>query len=269
MTGELWVADVGFTQREEINLVTPGFNGGWPYYESNLDKQLETVGFGQPISDPDGAGPLPQHDAPPDFADTDAPVYSYAHPTDNDRTTTADNPTMINDPDSFDPWYRRGAAVMGGVVYRGPDPTLQGKFIFYESGQRKVLKLDPNLDPSHANYVTDISDTFFNYNQVTLSDSDNAGPFNYPAEEPFIPGGEVVGLVVSLTEDPEGNIFLVSHFSSNIFKLATSNPSPASIQPGMPGTRGDFNSDGLLTITRHRLIVHGVAPRSQSAFAGL
>jgi hypothetical protein len=276
VTGDLWVGDVGFTIEEEVNLVTRGFNGGWPFWEGETESDLHPTFEG---SDPDGpGGPLPPHGTAPPLQDV-APTYSYSHPKRNNRSTTTDNPTLsdpdsfepdrfLHDPNYFDPFYSRGAAVMGGVVYRGPDPTLQGKYIFYESGQRQILMLDPNLSPSDPNYVQDISDQFFTYLPTTLSDSDDVNGdsvpevFSYPGLIPRVPAdGAAVGLMVAFGEDDAGNVYLVNHFDSRIYRLTTSNPDPDDPNlVGMPGTRGDLNSDGLVNTKDIHLLAVSVRP---------
>ena len=92
--GNLWIGDVGQSQREEIDFqpaTSPGGeNYGWRLREGLI--QTPTVG-----------GPKP-----PGNVD---PVYDY------DRN---------NDPFG-------GTVVTGGYVYRGPDPALQGKYFFLDS----------------------------------------------------------------------------------------------------------------------------------------
>lgn len=57
-TGELWLADVGQSEREEVNLVTGGENFGWRVFEGNLpfDDSLNTLpqsAFTPPVIDYD------------------------------------------------------------------------------------------------------------------------------------------------------------------------------------------------------------------------
>ncbi len=57
LNGNMWLADVGYNTREEINLVTKGGNYGWVFME----------------------GTLPRKGTPPPGADLIPPVYEYDH----------------------------------------------------------------------------------------------------------------------------------------------------------------------------------------------
>lgn len=58
--GRFFLADVGYNSREEINIVTPGFNGGWNYREGTMLTPWSS-----------NKSKLPY----------DKPIYEYAHPT--------------------------------------------------------------------------------------------------------------------------------------------------------------------------------------------
>lgn len=94
LTGDLWIGDVGQSQREEIDFQpassTGGENYGWRLREGLI--ATPTVGGAKPPGNVD-------------------PVYDY------DR-----------DNDAFG-----GTVVTGGYVYRGPDPELQGLYFFLDS----------------------------------------------------------------------------------------------------------------------------------------
>jgi hypothetical protein len=112
VTGDLWIGDVGYNSAEEVNVVpagTGGQNFGWPYYEGTAETP-EHVANGRPLSIPPGGPPPPL---------TGPPEHFY--------TTTPSS---------------RGS-VIGGFVYRGPDPTLQGDYLFYELIRRQVWSYDP------------------------------------------------------------------------------------------------------------------------------
>jgi glucose/arabinose dehydrogenase len=103
-TGDLWIADVGQAQREEIDFQAAGRDGGenygWRLREGNI--QTPTVG-----------GPEPTGYV--------GPVYDYTH----------GSGTL------------QGNAVIGGYVYRGPDPTLQGTYFFADEVSNNVWRFAP------------------------------------------------------------------------------------------------------------------------------
>ena len=105
-TGQLWCADVGQGQREEVDLITRGGNYGWVYREANL------------------TGPRTTNPTMP--ANFDAlyhtpPVYNYNRNNDNFG----------------------GTSVTGGVVYRGNRiAALYGKYIFSDFNSGNIWAMD-------------------------------------------------------------------------------------------------------------------------------
>lgn len=57
-TGQIWIGDVGESSYEEVNILVPGGNYGWPHYEGSTE-YLDA----QDLS----------------YSDTQAPYYEYAH----------------------------------------------------------------------------------------------------------------------------------------------------------------------------------------------
>jgi len=97
-TGELWVADVGQNDIEEINIVTAGDNFGWNLKEGSFffDPNGNADGF---VTDDDPGVPAGLID----------PVAEYDHDD--------------------------GIAIIGGFVYRGNrHPGLQGRYVFGDFG---------------------------------------------------------------------------------------------------------------------------------------
>ena len=82
---------------------TGGENYGWHFREGDIATPT-------PIGSPVG-GPEPPNYVPP--------VYSYSQP---------DSVVPPISPAGFD-----GTVVTGGYVYRGPDPSLQGKYFFLDA----------------------------------------------------------------------------------------------------------------------------------------
>lgn len=104
LTGDLWMGDVGQSNREEIDFLpsssTAAANYGWRLREGNI--QTPTVG-----------GP-----APPDYV---PPIYDYT------RGSGA----------------LQGETVIGGYRYRGPDPDLQGLYYFADASDDNVWQMTP------------------------------------------------------------------------------------------------------------------------------
>lgn len=105
LTGDMWIADVGQGEREEVNYRqagnTGGVNYGWKCYEGNL--AFATA----------GCGPISTYVFP---------VFDYPH----DFSTG-------------------GYSVTGGNVYRGPDfPFLTGYYLVADFSSGNVWKIRPN-----------------------------------------------------------------------------------------------------------------------------
>ena len=112
--GKLWVGDAGHALEEEVSIVTPGANLGWPDFEgfgcsksgrtTHIDPRLESAYMCQYHSN------------------LTMPVVSYDH--------------------------RQGCAIVGGAVYRGTSiPSLNGVYLFGDYCEGQVWALDSNVEP--------------------------------------------------------------------------------------------------------------------------
>jgi glucose/arabinose dehydrogenase len=170
MTGDLWIGDVGQGQREEINFQPANSDGGENYGWRLREGLIQTPGVG-------GA-------RPPGNVD---PVYDY------DRAN-----------DAFG-----GTVVTGGYVYRGPDPTLQGKYFFLDSRNTAVASDDNYwmFDPANP------FGTVINIDSLLVP---NTGSPMFP---------------VSFGEDAAGNLYIAYIGSGDVYRINTRVP-------------GDYNGDG-------------------------
>ncbi len=139
LTGELWIADVGQDQREEINVIPPyasGLNLGWRCYEAT---RVTNLG---------GCSPLP--------APVHMPITEYAN-----------SPFA-----AFAPFNIAGCSVTGGVVYRGNAmPCFKGRYIFADycsgdifsflqapgGGITEILARRTELDPPGTATIANIT----------------------------------------------------------------------------------------------------------------
>jgi hypothetical protein len=185
LTGDLWIGDVGQGAREEVDFQPAssagGENYGWRLREGSI--QTPTSGIGGP--------------KPPGNVD---PVYDYARPISNPD----------NDPEIAAMNQYRGTTVIGGYVYRGPDPSLQGQYVF----------LDRNADTAGVNYwMFNPDDPYESVQNIDSMMTPNVGSAGGP---------------VSMGDDAVGNLY-VATFSGNVFRIATNQLIP-----------GDYNADGVV-----------------------
>lgn len=104
LTGDLWIGDVGAATREEVDFQPADSPGGENYGWPLREGTIET---------PNSYG----GDPPPGNVD---PVYDYAHGSES----------------------LEGNAVIGGYVYRGPDPSLQGRYFFADAVSNHKWMMD-------------------------------------------------------------------------------------------------------------------------------
>lgn len=102
--GKMLESDIGFNSQEEINIIKPGLDYGWPYREGTF----KLVFAGKK----GGIYKLPVHDDP---------KYTY--------------PVAEYDHDE-------GNSISGGFVYTGSIPMLKGKYIFGDIVKGRVFYVD-------------------------------------------------------------------------------------------------------------------------------
>jgi hypothetical protein len=212
--GDLWIGDVGYNSAEEVNLVpagTGGQNFGWPYYEG-IAETPEHVADGRPLGQP------PANAVPPE--------HFYA---------TGQN--------------NRGS-IIGGYVYRGPDSTLHGDYIYYDLVRRKLFSYDPvtKIETNHSHNVFDDD------NNNNIPDDDNGDL------RPEINNVDV-GALTSFVQDSVGNLFVVSYSDGEIYRLRTADvnydgainavdidllAAEAQKPPGSRSILFDLNNDGVV-----------------------
>jgi glucose/arabinose dehydrogenase len=183
-TGDLWIGDVGQGQREEINFQAANFAGGANYGWRLREGSIQTPGtIGGPI--------------PPGYV---APVYDYGR-----------------DTGSFG-----GTVVTGGYVYRGPDPTLQGKYFFLDSRNTAATSDDRYwmFDPANP------YGTVANINALLTP---NVGSAQFPA---------------SFGEDAIGNLYITFISSGEVYRINTN-----AFQTGDFDGDADVDGDDLLRWT--------------------
>jgi hypothetical protein len=210
VTADLWIGDTGNATEEEVDLSPASSGGGeyfgWPYLEGATPTEINFPPWNNnPPPAPAVGTPVP-------------PEHRYQH--------------------HVPPGAGR-ASIIGGVMYRGPDPTLQGLYIFFDSNRRQIWSYDPD-EPNPALKARDISHKIFD---------DNVAPFgegNADKNGSGVPmiNNNPVGTIATIGEDAAGNLYLVEVFGGDIHKVNTSFLNPMDIPAGSPGTMGDFNSDG-------------------------
>lgn len=171
-TGDLWIGDVGEAVFEEIDFLPVDSGGGQNFGWRRREGYMATPGSEV------GGVPPPQHSPP---------VYAYLHA-------------------SFDgdPQFE-GNSATGGYLYRGPDPDLQGKYIFADFISGNFWMFDPQLDSTYA--IQNI---------------------NWQLE----PDAGAANLVTTFAEDSIGNLY-VATITGSVFRILTDAVMP-----------GDFQSDG-------------------------
>lgn len=164
ITGDLWIGDVGQDNREEIDFqpasTTIGSNFGWRLYEGNSLY-----------------GGIPSDPLPPNYT---APVYDYGRPTGNAQTD-----------------LYRGKVITGGYIYRGPDPSLQGKYFFLDSQN--------TFGASDDNYWMANTAPFGSVTNINSLLTFDTGTHQFP---------------VSYGEDAVGNVYIV-YLGGEVYRLNT------------------------------------------------
>lgn len=175
LTGDLWLGDVGQDSREEIDRQPVDALGAENFGWRLREGNIQTPTVG---------GAIP--------ANYRAPVYDYAHVS-----------------GSFG-----GTVVTGGYVYRGPDPSLQGKYFFLDS--RSTAN---TTDDNYWSFdIANPTGTVANINSLLTA---STGTHQYP---------------VSFGEDAVGNLYIAYLSSGEVYRINTNQLLP-----------GDYDADGEVT----------------------
>jgi hypothetical protein len=111
-----------------------------------------------------------------------------------------------------------GTVVTGGYVYRGPDPSLQGKYFFLDS-RNSASTADDNY------WMFDPADPFGTVQNIDSMMTPNIGTAQFP---------------VSFGEDAAGNLYIAYIASGEVFRIHTVVP-------------GDYNADGVVDDADYQL----------------
>lgn len=172
-TGDLWIGDVGQDRREEVNFQPGdsdgGENYGWRLREGFI--QTPTVGGAKPPGNVD-------------------PIWDYKQ---------ADAPDVLPGDADF-----LGQSVIGGVPYRGPDPSLQGVYFFADNASSRLWSLR-RLEGGGVDV-----------DYIVPSLPTNVGTPGSPS---------------AISEDANGNLY-ITYLSGSVYKIETNEFTP-----------GDFNAD--------------------------
>lgn len=145
-TGDLWIGDVGQGQREEIDFLPASATSALNYGWRLREGTLETNGG---VGGPYQEGVHTQ------------PVYDYGRGS----------------------GILQGETVIGGYRYRGPDPSLQGRYIFGDASDDNVWIMTPTNPVGPGGTVVNIDALLGNLTNIDR--------------------------VVSFAEDAKGNLYII------------------------------------------------------------
>jgi glucose/arabinose dehydrogenase len=171
-TGDLWIGDVGQNDCEEINVILSGSSGG-----ENFGWRLREGVIQTPAAGIGGA-------KPPGALD---PVIDYPHPGNTE-------------PCSGPPAGVEGFSVTGGYVYRGPEPSLRGRYFF-------------------ADFVAaDLWSFVFDGSLPAAFDGSNYVDFANHADDPrFVPAEGSIRRISAFGEDAAGELYVLNLEDGEIF----------------------------------------------------
>ncbi|MFO0787979.1 MAG: PQQ-dependent sugar dehydrogenase [Pirellulales bacterium] len=153
-TGNMWIGDVGQGAREEIDVESANRAG-----VSNFGWRLREGNIQTPTAGIGGA-------IPTNYV---APVYDYTH----------GSGTM------------QGNAVIGGFVYRGPDPSVTNTYLFADETSSHFWRMNTST---------------FAVTNIDSSLTPNTGSLGGPA---------------SFAEDLYGNLYIVAYGTGSVFRINT------------------------------------------------
>lgn len=154
LTGDLWIGDVGQNTREEIDFQPADWATAANYGWRLREGDIATPASGVGGSEPRGYV---------------GPVYDYTHGS----------------------GAYQGYDVIGGYVYRGPDPQVQGRYFFADAGNSRLWTFDPANPDGTVQNVESVLD----------------------------PGNNIV-TPVSFGEDTIGNLYIVTR-GGGIYRIET------------------------------------------------
>ncbi len=119
-----------------------------------------------------------------------------------------------------------GNAAIGGYVYRGPIPELQGKYFFadYVTGRIWMLDFDRNTDPGHVSRHERRAHRDDRHSGARTSIDRAVGSYVGDTNLATING---LDHIVSFGEDNQGNLYLVDLGYRHDVQTASTRPMPA------------------------------------------
>lgn len=204
LAGNLWTQENGDDAFDEMNRVSPGFNGGWIQTMGPLSRVAEF----KSIETSYGNGTLQQLRWPPgNIADTPQAAFARLYLLPGAQYT---------DPE-FSWKYAVAPASMGFIKGRGLGPQFEGDLLV---GASRTTLLNGYL--FRFSFSNDRK--HFKFSDPLLNDSvaDNTDKFDLAESESLVVGRDF-GVATDIQTGPNGNVFVVSLLNGAIYEIK-SNP---------------------------------------------
>ncbi|HEY4232122.1 MAG TPA: alpha-L-arabinofuranosidase C-terminal domain-containing protein [Lacipirellulaceae bacterium] len=251
-TGDYWMGDVGENTREEVNFLKAGtYDGSQPPVDFGYAQREGTTATNGALAVANSSGATTVQWNLSGGGSVTVNSTNPVREGDHSATNTTDHPAGAR------------SSYIGGYVYRGPIPELQGKYVYADFVNSNIFTLsDFDRNTPLASY----SGTNFNQDptthlaalgtRATVATSNINSLWNALIFDPTDPGYTSalgssfgIGRVVSFGEDNSGNLYVID------FGGVRGDPSFTSDYPNagkgqifelVPYLPGDYNSDGIV-----------------------